>query len=301
MIINFLKQPLLHFLLIGAAFFLVFHLTVNNNYTDTDLKTVIVDKNSLVTFMQYRSKKFNQGEFESKLSNMPKEELNNLIEDYIREEVLYREALGLGMDKDDYLIRRRMVQKIEFINENFANNSQNITKEDVIDYFNNNLDDYKIEPNATFTHVYFSNDKNGKDEAKWLAENELNLLNEKNVPFSDSVKHGDRFLYHLNYVERTPEFIESHFGDQMAEKIFSLEPSDKNWYGPYESPYGYHLVMLSDKKDEEIPAVEEVYDSIVQDLNYTLSNQAKEQSIRNIIDNYDVRIIYKQSGSGPAK
>lgn len=301
MITKFLKQPLLHFLLIGAAFFLIFHFTSSNNNPETDLKTVVVDKNSLVTFMQYRSKKFNQEEFEAKLKNLPETELNNLVDDYVREEVLYREALGLGMDRDDYLIRRRMVQKIEFINENLVNNSQGITRQEVIDYYNKNLDDYKIEPNATFTHIYFSNDKNGIDKAKQLAENKLVVLNKTNVPFSDSVNHGDRFLYHLNYVERTPEFVESHFGAEMSEEIFELVPDETKWQGPFESQFGYHLVLLAEKKDEELPALEEVYDSIVQDLNYKLSNEAKEKSIKDIISSYDVRITYKQNGPGTKK
>ena len=293
MINNLLRQPLLHFLLIGAAFFLIFHFTSSDNINENDLKKVIVDKNSLLTFMQYRSKKFNQEKFEEKLSNMSGNELKNLINDYVREEVLYREALGLGMDKNDYLIRRRMVQKIEFINEDLVNNSQSITPGDVSDYYNKNLDDYKIEPSATFTHVYFSNDINGSDEAKKLAENELIILNKNKVPFSDSVKHGNRFLYHLNYVERTPEFVESHFGAGMSEEIFNLPPDETNWYGPFESQYGYHLVLLADKKAEEIPALEEVYDTVLKDLNYKLSTEAKEKSIQDIIDNYDVKIVYK--------
>lgn len=284
----------MHFLLIGAAFFLIFHYMSSNKNRESNLKTVIVDKNSLLTFMQYRSKKFNQNEFEAKLENMPEDELNKLIAEFIREEVLYREALGLGMDRDDYVIRRRMVQKIEFINEDIANNSLRITEEDVKDYFNKNLDDYKIDPNATFTHVYFSKDRNGNDEAKRLAENELTTLNNNNVPFSDSVKHGDRFLYHLNYIEKTPEFVESHFGPEMAAEIFILEPNDSKWYGPFESQYGYHLVLLADKNDEKIPEVEEVYDTIVNDLSYMLSNEVREKSIGEIIDSYDVKIVYKQ-------
>jgi len=291
----------LHFLLIGAAFFLLYNLTVKNNYSDTDLKTVIVDKNSLVTFMQYRSKIFNQDEFEYKLSSMSKEEINNLIKDYIREEVLYREALGLGMDKDDYVIKRRMVQKIEFINEDLADRSLEITEDDVKEYFYDNLDEYKIEPNATFTHVFFSKDKNGIDEAKLLAEDEIKLLNNNRVPFYDSAKYGDRFLYHLNYVERTPEFVESHFGREMEEEIFKLNPSDTKWYGPYESPYGFHLVLLTEKNDETIPEIEEVYESILNDLSYELSNKAREKSIKEIIDSYDVKILYEQESPNTSR
>jgi len=304
MISNLIKQPLFHFLLIGAAFFLLYHLTVKNNYPDTDLKTVIVDKNSLLKFMQYRSKKFNPREFENKLKNMPQDELNKLMDEYVREEVLYREALALGMDKEDYLIRRRMIQKIEFINEELVNSSQNITEKQARDYFEQNRDSYKIEPNATFTHVYFSNDRHGKENANKLSENELAILNNDNVQFFDSVKHGDRFLYHLNYVERTPEFIESHFGKEMSEEIFKLSPSDSEWSGPFESPYGYHLVMLTNKEDEQYPELYEVYDMVIQELNYKLSNEARENSIKEIIDGYEVKILYNHgsgSADGPGK
>ena len=181
MIINLLKQPLLHFLLIGAVFFLIFHFTSLNRDLESDLKTVIVNKNSLVNFMQYRSKRFNREEFEAKLASISDEELNKLIDEYVREEVLYREALGLGMDKDDYVIKRRMVQKIEFINEDLVNYSLKITDEDVKNYYIENIDSYKIEPNATFTHVYFGKDKNGDAEAKTLAVEELEILKKNQV------------------------------------------------------------------------------------------------------------------------
>ena len=102
-------------------------------------------------------------------------------------------------------------------------------------------------------------------------------------------------------MERTPEFVESHFGAEMSEEIFELVPDETKWQGPFESQFGYHLVLLAEKKDEELPALEEVYDSIVQDLNYKLSNEAKEKSIKDIIGSYDVRITYKQNGPGTKK
>lgn len=287
----------MHFLLIGAALFFIYEYTAGNNQKEIDLKTVVVDKDALLTFMQYRSKAFDSIKFEDKLNNMSQEELNTLIEDYVREEVLYREALGLGLDKDDYVIRRRLVQKVDFINEGFLRSSMNIDESQIQKYFEENKEVYKVEPYVTFTHVFFSNELHGKEKAREHALNELKLLNDKNIPFSESVKHGDRFLYHLNYVERVPDYVESHFGNEMAKSLFELNPSQTLWTGPYVSPYGFHLVMLTKNEKARYPELEDVYDRVKQDVNYNSLMEEKEKSIYDIIDSYDVKIIYKNNNN----
>ena len=292
-----LKQPLLHFLLIGAALFVIYEITAEKNPKEIDLKTVVVDKDALLTFMQYRSKTFDSKKFEDKLNNMSEEKLNTLIEDYVREEVLYREALGLGLDKDDYVIRRRLVQKVDFINEGFLRSSMNIDDSQIQEYFEENKEFYKVEPYVTFTHVFFSSELHGMEKARELALNELKLLNDKKVQFSESVKHGDRFLYHLNYVERVPDYVESHFGNQMAESLFGLDPSENSWTGPYESPYGFHLVMLTKNEKAKYPELEDVYYRVKQDVTYNSLLEEKEKSIDDIIDSYDVKIIYRNNNN----
>jgi hypothetical protein len=150
----FFKQPLLHFLLIGLGLFLIYNFTGKKGSEEVDSRTVVVDKETLLTFMQYRSKAFNQEEFEGRLENMSDEELRRLIDDYIREEVLHREALALNLGKDDYVIRRRLVQKLEFINQGFTEGSLNLSEKDVRQFFEMNKQDYYSEPHVTFTHVF---------------------------------------------------------------------------------------------------------------------------------------------------
>lgn len=289
-----MRQPLLHFLLIGLALFLVYNYTGNNKRGSDELKIVVVDKDSLLEFMQYRSKAFNREQFEQNLGNMSDEELENMIDDYVREEVLYREALGLGLDKEDYVIRRRLVQKLDFINRGFVDSTMTLTDTDIEDYFEDNKERYYVEPYVTFTHVFFNNEIHGKDKALELSENELDVLNGSDVPFTDSMKYGDRFLYHANYVERTPGYVESHFGRDMAKSVFGLEPSDKTWYGPFESPYGYHLVKLTNRDDGRYPELDEIYGRIEQDAQIDLSKDKTEKTVRDIIDGYDVRVVYKR-------
>jgi len=286
-----LKQPLIHFLLIGLALFVIFEFT-SNRYEDEDSKTVIVDKDALLTFIQYRSKAFNQKHFEEKLNNMSEQELKLLIDDFIREEILYREALALNLDEDDYVLRRRLVQKLEFINQGFVNSSINHSDEDIKKYFEENKEQYKVEPYITFTHVFFNNEEHGKEKAHEIALKELENLNKKKVPFSKSVEHGDRFLYHLNYVERVPDFVTSHFGIEMSKELFALEPSDTVWNGTYESPYGSHLVMVTKKEDGRYPTLDEIYGSVEQDASYNFRKERTEEAINGLIDSYDVRIVY---------
>lgn len=294
MLKNLINQPLLHFLLIGLGLFLLYDLTGKENPEELVSKTVLVDKNALLTFMQYRSKSFDRKQFEDRLKNMPQEKLNRLIDDYVREEVLYREALRLGFDKNDYVLRRRLVQKLEFVNQGFIDSTMTLTDTDIEDYFKENKERYYVEPYITFTHVFFNNEIHGKDKAAVISKNELKVLNGKDVPFTDSMKYGDRFLYHTNYVERAPEYVSSHFGRDMAKSVFGLEPSDKIWYGPFESPYGYHLVKLSNREDGRYPEIGEIYGKVKQDAQIDLSKEKSEKTIRDIIDNYDVRMVYKR-------
>lgn len=290
----FFKQPLLHFLLIGLGLFLIYNFTGEKGSEEVDLRTVVVDKQALLTFMQYRSKAFNREEFEGRLENTSDEELMRLIDDYVREEVLHREALALNLDKDDYVIRRRLVQKLEFINQGFTEGSLNLSEKDIQQFFEMNKQDYYVEPHVTFTHVFLDNERYGSEEAERLAKEKLKELNRNKVSFTESTKHGDRFLYHTNYVERTPEYIASHFGPEMAKSVFELEASDSVWRGPFKSPYGYHLVMMTSNEEGRYPEIGEIYERVKQDTKYAVTKKRTEKTIKDIIDSYDVKIVYKK-------
>jgi len=290
---RFLKEPLVHFLAAGLALFVLFGL-VNRDGPEADPNVVIVDQDVLLTFVQYRIKAFNLTLAKQKLNSLSDDELQRLIDDYVREEVLHREALQLGLGENDYVIRRRLVQKLEFITEGFAEVGARIDQPALLRYFDANKGDYYVEPFATFAHVFFDTDNRPREEAREAAEKKLVELNRKGVPFAEAPQHGDRFLYHVNYVERTPEYVASHFGVPMAEAVFGLEPNDLIWRGPFDSPYGVHLVMLTTSEPGREPELSELEGRIREDARRAMIREETDAAIADVVGTYDVRVVYER-------
>ncbi len=296
---KFLREPLVHFLAAGLGLFVLFNV-VNRGDQDYEPNVITVDQEALLTFIQYRIKAFNPDLAKKKLNALSEEELQRLIDDYVREEVLHREAVALGLD-DDYIIRRRLVQKLEFITEGFAEAGANMDEAAVERYFEANKADYYVEPYVTFTHVFFQTEDRPREQARALAEKELQKLNRNGVPFSEAPQHGDRFLYHVNYVERTPDYVGSHFGPPMAKALFELEPNEFVWRGPFDSPYGVHLVLLTTNEPGREPELEELERSIREDARRARVREETEAAIGDVVDAYDVRVVYERNPSPVAR
>jgi len=286
---RFLREPLVHFLAIGIGLFVLFGLVAPEE-SNLDSKTIVVDRDALLTFVQFRSKAFNPEVAAARLDALGDAELARLIDDYVREEALHREALALGMDQNDYVIKQRLIQSLQFITNGFVSAAVDVSDEEIADYYEANRDDYYVDPYATFTHVYFSNDRHGREQARQLAETQLAELNDQNVPFSESTRHGERFLYNVNYVERTEDFIASHFGRAMAAAVFELEPDSGQWYGPFESAYGQHLVMLTKRTEGVYPPLEEIADSVREDALRIKLDEQNDRAVQAIVDTYDIRM-----------
>lgn len=295
---RFLKEPLLHFLAAGLALFVLFGL-INRDEEDEDPNVITVDHDELLTFVQYRIKAFNPELAEEKLASMSGEELQRFIDDYVREEVLHREALALRLDEGDYVIRRRLVQKLEYITEGFAEASAALDEAAVQRYFDANRADYYVEPYVTFTHVFFETENRPREEARALAKKELAALNRDSIPFSDAPQYGERFLYHVNYVERTPDYVGSHFGPPMARALFEMEPNEFVWRGPFDSPYGVHLVLLTSNEPGREPELRELEARVRDDARRAMVREQTEAAISDIVDAYDVRVLYERNGSPP--
>ncbi len=290
---KFLKEPLVHFLAAGLGLFVLFGI-VNRGDQDSDPNMITVDQDALLTFIQYRIKAFNPDLAAKKLGSLSGEELQRLIDDYVREEVLHREALALGLDDDDYVIRRRLVQKLEFITEGFAEAGADMDEAAVQRYFDANKADYYVDPYVTFTHVFFQTEDRPREQARTLAEEELQKLNRSSVPFSEAPQHGDRFLYHVNYVERTPDYVGSHFGPAMARALFELEPNEFVWRGPFDSAYGVHLVLLTTNEPGREPELAEIEGRVREDARRARIREETEAAIADVVDAYDVRVVYER-------
>jgi len=287
-----LKEPLVHFLAAGLGLFALFGI-VNRDDPSNDPNVIIVDHEALLTFVQYRIKAFNPELAEEKLRSLSAEELERLIDDFVREEVLYREAVALGLNENDYVIRRRLVQKLEFITEGFAEASVEPDDAAIRRYFEAHETDYYVEPFVTFTHVFFETEDRPRARARAEAEKKLVELNRKSTPFSDAPKHGDRFLYHVNYVERTPEYLASHFGEPMTKAVFALEPNDLVWRGPFDSPYGVHLVLLITNEPGRNPELGEIEGRVREDWRRARIRQEVDTAIADIVGTYEIDMAYE--------
>ncbi len=294
-----IKEPLVHFLILGLGLFVLFEFVASDDAA-YDSKVINVDRDALLTFVQYRSRAFEPRMAAERLDGMSEEELERLIGDYVREEALHREALALGMDKNDYIIKRRMIQSIEFITDGFVTAAVEVSDEDVDAYFEANREDYYVSPFVTFTHVFFDRERHGGDEALALASAKLAELNAQQVPFSYAPRHGDRFPFFVNYVERGPEFVASHFGAPMAQGVFAIERSDTTWHGPFESEYGVHLVMLTRNVAGRYPELAEVESGVRDDAEREAIAALKNKAIQAIVDTYEVRRNFERQAVGGA-
>ncbi|KAA1174111.1 peptidyl-prolyl cis-trans isomerase [Marinobacter salinexigens] len=280
---SLLRDPLLHFTLAGVALFAGF--TLSGSQADSpDDHTIVVDRNALLTFIQYRSKAFEPGQANEQLDAMDEAQRDKLIRKYVREEALFREAKNLGMIESDYIVRRRSVQKLEFIAQGIAEAVKDVTEQDLEAYFESHQSDYYEDPFYSFTHVFLKANGGASEQADAL----LRELNEEHVGFSDALPFGDRFLYHRNYVERTPDFISSHFGEGFTEELAQLARDDSRWQGPIASEHGLHLVRISDYRAGGVPPLADIRSRVEKDFLRWQQVKNQEVAIQQIVEQYDV-------------
>jgi hypothetical protein len=294
-----LEDPLPHFLVLGLGLFVLFDLVASDEAA-YDSKVIDVDRDSLLTFVQYRSRAFEPQAAAARLDGLSDDDLERLIADFVREEALHREAKALGVDKNDYIIKRRMIQSIEFITDGFVTAVVDVSDDVIAAHYEANREDYYINPYVTFTHVFFDGERHNRNEALALATAKLEELNEQQVPFSNAPRHGDRFPFFVNYVERDPQFVASHFGMPMAEDVFALESSDSTWHGPYESEYGMHLVLMTRKAEGRYPELAEIEAGVRDDAEREAIAKLKDQAIQAIVDTYEVRRSFERELVGMA-
>lgn len=274
----------------GLVLFLAFDLISKDEQSDA-LNRIVVDRDRLLTFMQFRSKIFEADRIGDALDNLPEEELQKLIDDYVREEALYREAKALNLDKNDYTSRRRLIRQLEFINQGFISSSITLSEMDLQGHLDAHNDRYYVPPKITFTHVFFNADKRGEDSAHALALAKLDELNESQVPFHKALSHGDRYLYHRNYVNKEADEIASHFGPAMQKQLFALDANDKIWHGPFHSPYGSHLVMVIRYTAGYAPPLKEVRQRVEQDAIQARLKLELDRINQSIVDAYEVEVV----------
>lgn len=284
-----IQQPLLHFLFLGCLVFGVFNVFGQANDT-ANAHILTVDRAALLEFMQYRSKVFNSEIFNKKLDSLTAQERQLLIDDYLQEEVLYREAKALGMDRNDYVIRRRMIQKLEFIADNVSDDLLVVPDETLKKFYKTNQSNYYRETRLSFSHVYFPRNSNAPENNEQIVQGTLEELNRKHVNVADSKRYGERFIFFSNYVDQNAALITSHFGEQMTGELLALTSDAEQWQGPFESAYGTHLVLLIKRQDGFTPEFEDVRERVLSDYKRDSRDRHKRQFVKALLNTYDIHI-----------
>ena len=278
------KEPLLHFLIIGALIFVLFSF-VNKEESAVSENNILVSTADIQRLSDHWSKKWNRPPTET--------ELKGLVESYIKEEVYYREALALGLDQNDTILRRRLMQKMEFLSNDLA--ELNTPDESALNkYFIDNQGKYKLQARLSFTHIYFSLDKRGR-KAVEDAKTVLSGLDALRAP-----EKGDSFMLEYDFDQETPFEVERLFGNVFAKQLFTLETNI--WQGPIKSGYGLHLVRISEKINSQMPELASVIDKVRTDLMFEQREKMNKEIYERFKERYEIVVedIPKQSSMATA-
>ncbi len=241
-----LREPLVHFLLLGAVLFAVYVYTERGRGGVEPSKQIQLTLDDLTQLAVV---------FQSQWRRDPTpEEFGRLVENRVQEEVLYREGLAMGLDKDDTIVKRRMAQKVQFLAEDVGAAHEPTTTE-LRAWYEKNSDKFQQPPRVSFRHLYFSPDRRGA-RARQDAETALAKLAGQPEDSKLAASLADPFMFQEYYRERAPEFLGKEFGPRFAIAVPKLPPG--SWQGPLESGFGWHLVFVDTLIPGRVPPFEEI-------------------------------------------
>jgi parvulin-like peptidyl-prolyl isomerase len=245
-----LKEPLLHFLLLGAAFFALNAWRERAKPSELTQSRIEVSEKTITWLCEGYVRQWHRAPDAA--------ELRGLIQDHIREELLYREAQALGLDRDDTIVRRRMAQKMEFLTQDISTAAAPDEGE-LRAFFAANVARYAKAAQVTFRHVYFSKDRHG-ERLDADARAALDAL--RKGANEDSV--GDPFLREHEFKGADAPEIASALGEEFA-TVVTAQPAGE-WRGPVPSSYGVHLVFVTERTSPQPVVFESVREAVARDL-----------------------------------
>jgi len=274
---KFFREPLVHFLIIGAALFVVYGLWGQQDAEDQG-RTIDISAGEINWLNDVWEKRWYRPPTE--------EERAGVINQYLREMVLYREALAMGLDKGDSVIRRMLGQKLEFLSQDLIT-PQPPTEDELKIYFKKHIDRYQKPDLVTMDQVFIDPDLRGD---KTLADAEAikkQLQALKEFP-RDTKSYGDSFMLQNYYPERTEAELSKLFGRGFARSVFELAP--EQWQGPVLSGYGTHLVYVHDHQRADPPTFAEAEEQVRQEWEHDKRKELNEQFVASVIARYDIKI-----------
>ncbi len=258
---SWLKDPLTGFLIIGAVIFILAGIVSDDEISyDVEVRDADIKRLHDHWSMQMRRPPTAQ-------------ELTNLVDQFVKDEIYYREAQRLGLHANDSIVRRRMVQKLTFLTEDIAISTP-IEETALRAYFEQHQDNYRVPASFSFSHRFFSPEK--REDAEGEAKDALGT----NDP-------GDPFMLQKQYRDRSEQQIGNHFGREFASALASLEAGDE-YQGPIESAYGWHLVKLEKSSPAAVPDFADVAERVAADAQQAARQTANEAYYDELKASYNV-------------
>ena len=281
MLKKLLQEPLLYFLLLGAGIFAVYHFVSRGD----------ANKPGQIVVTHGRIDALITG-FTGTWQRPPTQaELDGLIRDYVREEACAREAIALGLDKDDMVIRRRLQQKLQFVSEDLVSQAEP-NDDQLREYFQAHPDMFRTETRFTFRQVYLDPQRHND-----MAGDVVQLLDQLRAG-GEAKEVGDPTLFDQDFDSVAVRDVASQFGDKFATKLVAL--SLGQWQGPIESAVGTHLVYVTERKEGHLPQFEEVTAAVRREWTNAHRQEANNKFYQSLLGRYVVT-IEKPEVTKPAK
>lgn len=259
-----LKEPLLHFLVVGALLFAA-HAWLNRDVSDAP-KAVRITEAEVNWLKETWALQWQR--------QPNQQELRGLVSDYLREVLLAREATELGLDVNDTVVRRRLAQKMEFLLQDTARIAEP-PEEELRRIYASGSVRYQTPARISFSQIFFNSDASAKNALAQVATHSASEL-------------GDRTLLESDFKDVDQQAVTSILGNQFADKLFTLEPG--RWHGPMASSYGFHLIRISDVQPGQIQPFETVRSKVLEDWQHSQYTRANSQFYANLLKKYDVQV-----------
>ena len=281
-----LREPLVHFTLLAAVLF--GFLSIPNSPEDVPDDSRIVISAAEVDRMAVA--------WAQRWQRPPSEdELAGMVREAVREQVLYREAVALGLDRDDVVIRRHLRQKYEFVTQDLAYDTDP-DEATLRAFYDAQPDRYAQSAQLSFTHILFSTDRRGEAAEGDAAQALADLQSAAGPEAADLL--GDATSLPSGFEKMDAVAVEAMFGPDFATSLLRLEPG--RWTGPIPSGYGLHLVWLSERVAGGPIAFDAVQQRVRDDWVYEQRVAANEAIFSKLLERYEVVVEPPASASPDA-
>jgi hypothetical protein len=269
-----IREPLLHFLLLGALIFVAYGVLTRHR-TDKPGE-VVVTKASIDNLVTGFTRTWQRPPTD--------DELHGLVRDYIREEVAYREALALGLDRDDMIVRRRLRQKLEFVSDDLSTRTQPTTA-DLQAFMDAHKEKFESESLFSFQQIYFNPQLHERDLDRVVSRALSNLQRSSAKGREAS---GDSFLLQPSYDNIPLSDVKKTFGEPFASAVAALPAH--SWQGPIRSGYGTHLVYVAEHMEGRLPTLPEVRDQVRREYFAAKRREATDKLYASLLSRYKIKI-----------